>query len=196
MHRSGWPLWSILLISFGVIYGCSRNETIEQDPPDASFTYASTRNFPVNVQFFNTSTGGSPVNYLWDFGDGGQLSTLQNPVHMYIAGGVYPVRMIQVNTDGSRDTAIMVLNLSAAGPSGSSSRTSAASFSFSMNSSHNAVFTNNSTNASSYSWDFGDGTHSTLSNPTKTFAAGTYHVVLTATGGGGVDTCSATIGFN
>ena len=45
-------------------------------------------------------------------------------------------------------------------------------------------FTNNSLNALSYSWDFGDGTTSTLANPTHSYTAlGSYTVVLTASAG-------------
>lgn len=49
------------------------------------------------------------------------------------------------------------------------------------------TFTNTSTGAESYSWDFGDGSEaSTDENPTHTFsAAGTYQVVLTATAADG-----------
>lgn len=44
-------------------------------------------------------------------------------------------------------------------------------------------------NGTSYSWDFGDATSSTLANPTHTYgAAGTYTVVLTASNGA----CSST----
>jgi len=45
-------------------------------------------------------------------------------------------------------------------------------------------FTNNSVNASSYLWDFGDGTTSTETNPSHTYASlGTFNVVLTANAG-------------
>jgi PKD repeat protein len=48
------------------------------------------------------------------------------------------------------------------------------------------AFTNYSTNASSYSWDFGDGNTSTETSPTYTYEdGGTYTVKLTATGAGG-----------
>ncbi len=43
------------------------------------------------------------------------------------------------------------------------------------------TFTNYSTNATSYSWNFGDGETSTVENPTHTYAeVGTYEIVLTA----------------
>lgn len=48
------------------------------------------------------------------------------------------------------------------------------------------TFTNQSQNATSYLWDFGDGETSTETNPVHTFAApGNYTVKLTATGAGG-----------
>ncbi|MGY8910030.1 MAG: PKD domain-containing protein [Flavobacteriales bacterium] len=42
------------------------------------------------------------------------------------------------------------------------------------------TFINISENATSYVWDFGDGTTSTLINPVKTYLNGTYTVTLTA----------------
>lgn len=50
------------------------------------------------------------------------------------------------------------------------------------------TFTNTSQNATSYAWEFGDGTTSNEANPTHTYAAaGSYSVKLTATGPGGTD---------
>jgi large repetitive protein len=50
-------------------------------------------------------------------------------------------------------------------------------------------FLNTSTNATTYLWDFGDGSTSTLSNPTHTYTlAGTYLLTLTATGPTGSET--------
>lgn len=48
-----------------------------------------------------------------------------------------------------------------------------------------AAFTNTSTNANTYAWDFGDGNTSTEANPTKNFSSGTYTVSLTASNNAG-----------
>lgn len=48
-------------------------------------------------------------------------------------------------------------------------------------------FTNTSLNSATYSWDFGDGTYSTLQNPVKKFNnPGTYNVILSINGGASV----------
>ncbi|BBN83391.1 hypothetical protein PA25_33760 [Pseudoalteromonas sp. A25] len=58
-----------------------------------------------------------------------------------------------------------------------------ASFSFSVNGT-TVKFTNSSTDARSYSWQFGDGASSAEVSPSHTYAAaGTYQVTLTATDG-------------
>lgn len=61
--------------------------------------------------------------------------------------------------------------------------TPAASAAFSSEINEKVVtFTNNSSNATSYNWNFGDGSTSTEENPVHTYAAfGTYNVELTAT---------------
>jgi len=47
------------------------------------------------------------------------------------------------------------------------------------------TFVNVSNNATSYSWDFGDGTVSQLTNPVKVYVNGTYTVTLTASNDNG-----------
>jgi len=51
-----------------------------------------TGNPPIAVQFIDTSTGITPDEKLWEFGDG-DTSTEQNPVHVYRRSQVYSVKM-------------------------------------------------------------------------------------------------------
>ncbi|MBP1928033.1 beta propeller repeat protein [Methanolinea mesophila] len=54
---------------------------------------------PQVVSFYDLS-GGSPTEWWWDFGDGGQ-SGEQNPLHEYTAPGIYNVSLIVTNALGN-----------------------------------------------------------------------------------------------
>lgn len=55
-------------------------------------------------------------------------------------------------------------------------------------------FNSNSTNATTYFWEFGDGSISSTMNPQHTYSAGgTYNVKLTVTGTGGVKSLTKTV---
>ena len=57
-----------------------------------------------------------------------------------------------------------------------------------------ANFTNTSTAATSYAWDFGDGSNSTEASPTHTYSAGgNYTVTLTANGACGTNTATQSV---
>ncbi|MDD5187099.1 MAG: NosD domain-containing protein, partial [Methanoregula sp.] len=69
-------------------------------PPVAGFAANVTSGTaPLAIQFNDTSTG-SPTSWNWSFGDGAG-SSLQNPVHTYIAPGTYPVSLNATNDGGS-----------------------------------------------------------------------------------------------
>lgn len=65
-----------------------------------------------NIDFQYVSTGAS--SYLWNFGDG-QTSTLENPSHAYLSGGVYDVSLTITNPDGevtlTKENYISVLSI-------------------------------------------------------------------------------------
>ncbi len=54
---------------------------------------------PFTVQFSDSSVAGTPMQYLWSFGDG-NFSTDNNPVHTYTNVGVYDVMLIIQTTNG------------------------------------------------------------------------------------------------
>ncbi len=133
--------------------------------PQASFTPSDDLGCsPHTVVFNNTSVGG--VNSIWTFGDGG-ASNDTDPTHTYINMGtqdsVYTAQLIMTTTFGCADTASAPITV-APGVMALYS--------------HNAIpgcapldvdFTNTSTGADSYLWDFGDGLTSTATNPSHTF---------------------------
>jgi len=69
-------------------------------PPTAAFSVSDTLlTGPFDVTFTDLSTG-SPVSWLWNFGDS-VTDTLQNPVHTYTADGTYTVTLVATNACGS-----------------------------------------------------------------------------------------------
>ncbi len=78
-------------------------------PPLASFSYSPA--YPTvgsPIQFTDTSTGGPPTHWTWDFGDDVGTSTEQNPVYTYTEGGSYTISVTVSNSSGS-DTAEQTL---------------------------------------------------------------------------------------
>jgi len=132
-------------------------------------------NIPHIVQFTSTSTG-PIISYHWDFGNG-LTSPQQNPSTVYGSPGNYNVRLI-VSDGLNKDTLerISYIKVSGAPPDAQFDTPSPIGCT-----PLTAPFNNTSTNGFSYLWDFGDGTTSTLSNPTHTYnTAGAYDVKLYA----------------
>ncbi|MCC6727395.1 MAG: PKD domain-containing protein, partial [Saprospiraceae bacterium] len=157
-----------------------------QLPPVAGFTATPTSGCtPLSVQFTSTSQGAS--TYSWTFPGGTpSSSTAQNPTVVYNSVGSYDVSLTVTNASGSNSasqTNYITTNT-----------TATAGFTSSVNG-NTASFTNSSTNATSYSWNFGDGSPaSTETNPTHAYGNnGTYTVVLSATNACGTVTSSQTV---
>ena len=137
--------------------------------PIAAFSVLTT---DLEATFTNTSISGT--SYLWDFGDG-FLATTANPVHTFSSDGTYNVCLTVTNSCG---TDSMCSNVTVT--LGGCNNTVAAFDTISVD--LTTVFTDLSTDATSWSWDFGDGGNSSVQNPVYTYAAaGTYNVCLITT---------------
>jgi len=170
--------------------GCSASitHTLTLHPsPSAGFA-AQSNCLTLTVNFKDTSKVILPDTislYNWSFGDGG-TSAVANPSYTYSTTGSYTV-LLQVQTNnGCKDTATKVVTtgnpvVAQYIPDGGS-----------YNVHQDIDFTNQSTGASIYLWNFGDNsTTSTLPNPTHGFnLAGTYTVALIVTNSMG---CSDTV---
>jgi PKD repeat protein len=162
--------------------------------PQANFEPSVTSGqTPLTVGFTNNTTGNVDT-YLWDFnGDGITDSTEGAPSHIYTTAGTYTVRLIAIGP-GGQSTALREITVQAP-PSAPVADFSAAPETGTVPLA--VQFTNETTgNATSYSWDFNnDGTpDSTAQSPQHTYSdAGTYTVILTATGAGGSSAAQMTI---
>ncbi len=141
----------------------------------AQFTSPPLGCAPYTAVFENTSLAGT--DFLWQFGDG-TTSTDPSPTHLYANPGTYQVRLIATDTSTCNriDTSAFFAITVAAKP--------AASFTWSPNppiENTPVNFTNTSTGATRYLWNFGDGETSTLVNPSHQYnATGTYTAELIA----------------
>lgn len=158
-------------------------------PLTADFSaLASVGEAPLAVAFTDLSAGPAR-RWLWDFGDG-SVSSASAPAHTYAVAGTYTVSLT-VGEVALSDTVTKVGFVVVSKPA------PVASFQGSPTSGLEpltVVFTDSSSGAiDTYAWDFGDGSVSTLANPTATYIqAGTYSVSLTVTGAGGSDTLTST----
>jgi len=62
------------------------------------------------VQFINNTQSMNPVIYYWDFGDG-NMSSEQNPSHLYSQSGIYNTSLIVTSGEGCADTAILTATI-------------------------------------------------------------------------------------
>ncbi len=154
--------------------------------PIISFVASATSVCPGSpVTFSSTSSPGvpGPVTYAWNFGDGFS-STAASPVHVYATPGYYNVTLAITNSQGCVTTNtvssyIHVFNHSS--PSFSSAT-------YFCHAPGHAVFTNTTTGTGAFNctWYFGDGTTSTLNNPTHDYTStGSYTVKLVVVDGNG-----------
>jgi gliding motility-associated-like protein len=135
---------------------------IQVVPPVANFVATPLLGcVPLNVAFTDLSTSVEPiVSWQWDFGDG-NTGTGQNPGHTYTATGVYTVTLIIVNAAGCTDTLVRPAYITVGD-------VPIACFSNTPDSAcvnDPIQFTDCSTNATGWFWDFGDGGTSTQQNP-------------------------------
>ncbi len=155
-------------------------------PPVAAFTADTTSGCaPLTVQFTSQALG-NPTAFYWQFPGGTpDTSTAQNPVVTYNTPGYYDVTLVVTNALGS-DTLTKQNYIHIVAPPEAGFTVATSGFT--------ATFTDTSSNANTYLWDFGDGNTSTAQHPEHTYSQdGTYTVTLIASGLCGVDTFSQSV---
>lgn len=124
------------------------------------------------VNFYDQSTN-NPSSYQWTFPGGTPAtSTLQNPVVIYNTPGIYSVTLVATNSLGSNTSTYPSYVVVNSNPT--------ANF-IEISNALTVNFIDQSTGASNFLWNFGDGQASNQSSPMHSYAApGTYYVCLTA----------------
>ncbi|NLR93399.1 PKD domain-containing protein [Flammeovirga agarivorans] len=164
-------------------------EEVEQpEALNAAITVSSTSVMINEAVQFTDATTGNPTGWTWDFGDD-QFSTEQNPTHTYTTKGEYTVTLTVLNDASSSSSATVKILVSEESVVVTAP---VAAFSVSetnIEENESVQFTDASSDATSWAWDFGDGETSSEQNPTHTYTtAGTYSVKLTVTNEAGSST--------
>ncbi len=176
-----WPSGVVDVIAFPA--GNQTLQVTEGSSCAVSFGFSATQNGSLAVSFLDQSTVGAD-SVFWNFGDS-QTSSAQNPVHTYPAPGNYTVclSVYGLCEDGQicKDVAVSC---------------SAPEVIFGLAANGLTITTNNQTQNSpdNFLWTFGDGTNSTLLNPTHTYTdVGSYQVCLLAVNDCGSNNSCTTI---
>lgn len=165
---------TVMLVTYN--RGCAdtlyKYDYINITPPVGKFATSDSIGCELPYQVFFTDLSIGADSWAWDFGDG-TTSTEQNPNHTYTQSGSYVVTLNVENAASGCSYALdKVLDISPVNALFETADTSGC-FPYEVN------FTDLSTNAVSWEWDFGDGNTSILPSPTHTYAdPGSYHVKL------------------
>ncbi len=165
----------------------SISKSVKINPkPVANFNAVGlTSNLPTTLNNTSNITSGFSISYFWDFRDGsGNVSTDKSPLYTYTVSGIYKPFLEVTSNKGCVDTlsktivisGLPIANFSVSAPN----LCTYDAFSFSNLSTIDA-------GSLAYTWNFGDGTTSTLAHPTKKYTnAGTYTVSLLVTAQSGL----------
>jgi len=139
-----------------------------------------------SVSFTNNSING--IRFAWNFGDGVTTNTF-NPSHTYSSIGNYIVQLIVYSgCDYRTDTSYNTIHINPFAVAAFTADSLLGCDSLTVH------FTNTSSNATSYHWNFGDGNSSPAMNPTHSYHdTGNFNVTLIAyTSSGCNDTVTRT----
>ncbi|GAB5555832.1 MAG: hypothetical protein SchgKO_00450 [Schleiferiaceae bacterium] len=181
--------YQLLTVTANTVYDVSFNYTMKSTP--TGFLTVSILDGPVtsHAQALSSTIGSITVNNQTD-----PDTYIKETVSFY--SGANTEVAIYFFNDGSVETRLDDFSIDV----GSGSIPAVASFSYDPDTADykEIHFTNNSVNADSYVWDFGDGNSSTDANPSHIYAMdGSYNVTLTANNAqGGSDMQTQTIDIN
>lgn len=167
-----------IFLSFFILFSAA---IIYAQTPSPNFTAANTSGCsPLLINFQDQSTG-NPTSWLWDFGNGA-TSTLQNPSTTYFTEGIYTVKLTATNAQGS-GTLTRTGFITIYGKPAAAFKVSDSTGCFPLRAQFTDLSTpSKGTTNTTWFWDFGDGTQSSLQNPLHTYTnSGNYTVTFKIT---------------
>ncbi len=156
------------------------DDALNNNLPKGDFTYDDSECALVKFTANITDPDNDSLKFDWDFGDGSEHSTLQNPEHLYTSSGTYNVLLTVTDKVGNAkfkktitvDTSCSNTNVTP-------------QFTYQPDQANPLVvkFTGPQVGEDvTYSWNFGDGSTSSEQNPTHQYAqTGIYSVKLEVT---------------
>ena len=173
---------------------------VGQTPPTAAFTSTGVnQTIAFDGSGSSAASGQTITGYSWNFGDSSPLGVGVSPAHTYGLPGTYSVTLTVTSSTGltSQVTNQVVAKAPHQAPTAVIGVTGAAA-----PNTLTGVFDGTGSTAldgatiTGYSWDFGDGTTSTLAKPTHAYATpGTWPIKLTVTDSLGLTSTVATASF-
>lgn len=169
--------------------GCTATGSVNVNgnltPPSVAFSADTLIGCELLEVTFQESLNLPGMTYAWTFGDGGSASGSGTVSHTYTQTGCYDVQLTVTNTaNGCSNSAIQTSYICIIDPP-------TASFTASPQVVHSfgdglVQFSNNSVNATNYTWDFGDGIPVTSTHTSYDYSGGegAYTVVLIASNQG------------
>lgn len=175
-------VYTVTLIAVGTCGNDTSTAQITiQTPPQAGFSHDQISDCTPAVVSFTNESSENATSFLWTFEGGSpSTSTAENPVVTYAVAGEFDVTLIAYSPAGADTSFWSDLISVGASP--------AAAFLLNTNGT-TVTFQNQSENADTYIWLFGDGQNSTEESPVHTYSSfGVYEVWMIATNDCGSDT--------
>jgi gliding motility-associated-like protein len=173
--------YTVTLTALNTSSGCKKDTTLQivliDLIPNFTLTSPAKGCNPLTVGFSNETTGGTPENYLWTFGDGTDASGVAKTSNTYTSPGLYTVKLYVTDAFGCKDSVvktdtIQVFNINPLISVDFQAGCDSLQVAFRDSSVLNPVATN-------WTWIFGDGDSSHLQNPTHYYEnVGSYSVTL------------------
>lgn len=159
--------------------------TIQVNPTPSSDYVSSEPNGCEGLEVNFIENTQNAIAFIWNFGDGSDVSNEANPVHVYNQPGNYIVTLTAIGENGcASSSSATTVNIS---PSVEAEFTASPGVGMEIYMPRAMIkFLDQSANGQQWIWDFGDGTGSAEISPTHTYtAAGEYQVTLTVKGENG-----------